>query len=81
MHNGKLKTLENVMELYEDISGLKSRNPRISPDQLDPIARKSKITQKDFRLIIEFLNTLNDDSFDKKIPARVPSGLKVGGNI
>ena len=81
MHNGKLKTLENVMELYEDVAGLKSRNPRISPDQLDPLARKSKITQKDFRLIIEFLNTLNDDQFDRKIPARVPSGLKVGGNI
>jgi cytochrome c peroxidase len=81
MHNGKLKTLENVLELYEDVAGLKSRNPRISPDQLDPLARKSKITQKDFRLIIEFLNTLNDDQFDRKIPARVPSGLKVGGNI
>jgi cytochrome c peroxidase len=81
MHSGKLKTLESVMELYEDIAGLKSRNPRISPDELDPLARKSKITQRDFRLIIEFLNTLNDDNFDKKIPARVPSGLKPGGNI
>lgn len=81
MHNGKLKTLENVMELYEDVAGLKSRNPRISSDQLDPIARKSKITQRDFRLIIEFLNTLNDDNFDRTIPKRVPSGLKVGGNI
>ncbi len=81
MHNGKLKTLENVMELYEDVAGLKSRNTRISPDHLDPIARKSKITQRDFRLIIEFLNTLNDDTFDRTIPKRVPSGLKVGGNI
>jgi cytochrome c peroxidase len=81
MHNGTLKTLENVMELYEDVAGLKSRNPRISSDHLDPIARKSKITQRDFRLIIEFLNTLNDDKFDRTIPKRVPSGLKVGGNI
>jgi cytochrome c peroxidase len=30
---------------------------------------------------VEFLNTLNDDNFDRKVPGRVPSGLKVGGNI
>ncbi len=81
MHNGKLKTLENVMELYEDVAGDKSQNPRISPEQLDPLARKTKISVKDFKSIIQFLNTLNDDTFDRKIPARIPSGLKVGGNI
>jgi cytochrome c peroxidase len=81
MHNGKLKTLENVMGLYEDVAGFKSQNERIPSDHLDPLARKSKITVKDFKSIIEFLNTLNDDNFDKKIPERVPSGLKVGGNI
>ncbi len=32
-------------------------------------------------LIISFLNTLNDDDFDKTIPQKVPSGLAVGGNI
>jgi len=29
--------------------------------------------------LIEFLNALNDDSFDKTIPSRVPSGLNPGG--
>ena len=31
--------------------------------------------------IISFLNTLNDNSFDKTIPKNVPSGLEVGGDI
>lgn len=36
---------------------------------------------KDFDPIISFLNTLNDDNFNKTIPEIVPSGLKVGGDI
>jgi cytochrome c peroxidase len=36
---------------------------------------------KDLDNIVEFLNTLNDDQYDRKIPASVPSGLPVGGNI
>jgi cytochrome c peroxidase len=31
--------------------------------------------------LIEFLRALSDDSFDKTIPERVPSGLPVGGKI
>jgi cytochrome c peroxidase len=31
--------------------------------------------------IITFLEALNDDTFDKAIPARVPSGLNPGGRI
>jgi cytochrome c peroxidase len=31
--------------------------------------------------IITFLGALNDDSFDKTIPSRVPSGLSPGGRI
>jgi cytochrome c peroxidase len=31
--------------------------------------------------LIEFLRALSDDSFDRTIPERVPSGLPVGGKI
>ena len=31
--------------------------------------------------LIAFLGALNDDGFDKTIPARVPSGLKPGGKV
>ena len=39
------------------------------------------ITESDANDIIEFLNALNDDGFDREIPARVPSGLTPGGLI
>ena len=81
MHNGKLKTLENVLEFYEDLSGGKIANPHVNPGQLDPLVDKLKVDFKDIPLIIEFLTSLNDDHFDRSIPSKVPSNLSVGGNI
>ncbi len=81
MHNGTLKTLESVLEFYEDLSGGKIANPHVKPGQIDPLVDKLKVDFKDIPFIIEFLTSLNDDRFDKSIPARVPSKLKVGGNI
>ena len=80
-HNGTMPDLLKVLEFYEDISFGKSRNPEVSKDQFDPLVRELKLTVKEMRPIISFLNTLNDPSFDKEIPASVPSGLPVGGNI
>lgn len=81
MHNGKLKTLQNVLEFYEDLSGGQIKNPNVKPRQLDPLIEHLKVNFKDISAIIEFLGTLNDDKFDRSIPTKVPSGLKVGGNI
>ena len=81
MHSGKLKTLEQVLEFYEDLAGDKIRNPLVGKEHIDPIIETLKVDFKDISLIVEFLNTLNDDQFDKAIPKRVPSGLPVGGNI
>ncbi|HEX8547065.1 MAG TPA: cytochrome-c peroxidase [Cytophagaceae bacterium] len=81
MHSGKLKTLENVLEFYEDLQGKDLPNPHVSRAQLDPLVKELDLEFKDIRLIVEFLNSLNDDQFDRKIPAKVPSGLKVGGEI
>ena len=81
MHNGSLKNLRQVLEFYEDIAGGKERNPSVSKLQYDPFVRELKLSVKEMSLIISFLNTLNDDSFDKTIPEAVPSGLPVGGNI
>lgn len=81
MHNGSLKTLKRVLEFYEDISNGKSRNPLVLKEQFDPFVRELELSVKDMSLIISFLNTLNDDDFDKTIPQKVPSGLAVGGNI
>lgn len=81
MHNGTLPTLEKVLEFYEDLTFKKSRNPNIKASEVDTLAQKLTLRMKDMSLIVSFLNTLNDDSFDSSIPENVPSGLNVGGNI
>lgn len=81
MHNGSLHSLKRVLEFYEDIANGKERNPNVPPKKYDPLVRELELSVKEMSLIISFLNTLNDDSFDKEIPESVPSGLPVGGNI
>ncbi len=81
MHNGTLPTLEKVLEFYEDLTFKKSRNPNIDATKIDTLAKDLTLRMKDMSLIISFLNTLNDDGFDKTVPESVPSGLQVGGNI
>lgn len=81
MHSGKLKTLEHVLEFYEDLSGDKIRNPAVKKEGLDPLVEDLKVNFRDISIIVEFLNTLNDEHFDRTLPRSVPSGLKVGGNL
>lgn len=81
MHNGSLGSLKRVLEFYEDISFGKMRNARLDKGDLDPLVKEIRLQVKDMGAIISFLNTLNDDSFDKSIPLSVPSGLPVGGEI
>ncbi|MGW9686341.1 cytochrome-c peroxidase [Flagellimonas sp. 2504JD1-5] len=81
MHNGSFMTLRRVLEFYEDISNNMQRNPNVDPDQFDPFVRELRLSVKEMALIISFLNTLNDEEFDKSIPENVPSGLPVGGLI
>lgn len=81
MHNGKIKTLEQVLEFYEDLSGRKIQNPHVQVQDLDPLTKHLDVEFKEISLIVEFLNTLSNDDFDKTAPTKVPSGLKVGGNI
>ncbi len=81
MHNGSLPTLRRVLEFYEDIANRKVRNEHVPVEKFDPLVRELELSVKEMSLIISFLNTLNDDSFDKSIPDAVPSGLPVGGNL
>lgn len=81
MHSGRFATLDQVLLFYEDVAGGKIENPHVTASQMDPLARKMDVNFRDISGIVEFLNTLNDDSFDKTVPTRVPSGLKVKGNV
>ena len=81
MHNGTFPTLLKVLEFYEDLAMDKQRNPHVAPEAVDELARGSRLRVRDMRPIISFLNALNDEEFDRTVPAAVPSGLSVGGAI
>ena len=79
MHSGTLATLQDVLGFYNN-GRRRVRNPNVRRDQLDPLLNQLNV-RRGGSDIIEFLNALNDDGFDKQIPARVPSGLTPGGLI
>lgn len=81
MHNGKIQTLNEVLLFYEDLHGKPLRNRNVDRTKLDPLAAAVRLEFKHINTIVEFLNTLNDAGYDKKVPASVPSGLPVGGVI
>lgn len=83
MHNGIHATLEDVMEFYEEIAegDDDQRNVNVAENELDEEMQDLDLDEDQIDAIIAFINTLNDDSFDKTIPGSVPSGLPVGGNI
>ncbi|MEL6593404.1 MAG: cytochrome-c peroxidase [Bacteroidota bacterium] len=81
MHNGSFYSLQRVLEFYEDIADGKMRNPNLSKADLDPLIRGIELRVIEMAPIISFLNSLNDDQFDKSMPESVPSGLPVGGNL
>ena len=76
-HNGRFSTLAGVIEFYDDLP----RNPNVRRGDLDPLAQRLGDVNDAADAIVAFLGALNDDSFDKTIPSRVPSGLTPGGRI
>jgi cytochrome c peroxidase len=80
-HNGMFRTLSAVVGFYEDARTGRSRNPNVSSEKLDPLVRELGDFDEEDVDLIAFLRALSDDSFDRTIPERVPSGLPVGGKI
>ena len=80
-HNGTSRTLSAVVGFYESTIAGSSRNPNVRYEELDPLLRELKNVDEEDVDLIEFLYALSDDSFDRTIPERVPSGLPVGGRI
>jgi len=83
MHSGIFRTLGDVLGFYEDVDsrGGRARNPNVSREELDPLVRELRDVDGEDVDLTEFLRALSDDSFDRTIPERVPSGLPVGGRI
>jgi cytochrome c peroxidase len=91
MHNGTLATLEAVLRFYDNG---RSENPNVSnvqdrdrrrgdgtPRLSRSFVRVDDMSEREMQDIIAFLRSLTDSTFDRTIPARVPSGLPVGGLI
>jgi cytochrome c peroxidase len=94
MHNGMLATLEDVLRFYDagrsenpNVSneGGRGRDRRRTDDTAARLAgefrRVDDLSDGDMADIVAFLQALTDPSFDRTIPARVPSGLPPGGLI
>jgi cytochrome c peroxidase len=91
-HNGMLRTLEDVLRHYDNG---RSENPNVvrrdDDDDDDDnrglaqlsgrFRRVDDMSDREMRDVIAFLQSLTDSTFDKTIPARVPSGLPPGGRI
>jgi cytochrome c peroxidase len=91
MHNGTLETLLDVLRFYDEG---RSRNPnvvdrrrrgedndgRTGPAQLSGRFRRvDDMSEREMEDIVAFLEALGDPSFDRIVPAAVPSGLPPGG--
>ena len=81
MHNGMLATLQDVLNFYDRggrNGGGGQLNPHVAANQRDPLLpNRVQNTQA----IIAFLESLTAATYDRTVPAAVPSGLPVGGNI
>jgi cytochrome c peroxidase len=53
----------------------------VSPDHIDPLARQLNMRGRGQPDLIAFLRALDNPNFDRTVPARVPSGLPVGGRL
>jgi cytochrome c peroxidase len=80
MHSGTVANLQAVLNFYDPGrgGGAVATNPHVAASQRDPLF-PTRVTNP--QNIIAFLGSLTAASYDRTVPAAVPSGLAVGGNI
>lgn len=76
MHNGAFKTLEEVVEFYNDGGG---RGRGLDVFSQDAKVAKLDLSDQQKKDLVAFLKSLNDLSPPPVVPAAVPSGLPVAG--
>ena len=83
MHNGTEKTLNEVIDFYDDLTEGRSDgvNSNVSSNDFDKEIKDLRVRGKNKAELLAFLNALTDESYDKTVPDSVPSRLTVGGNI
>ncbi len=80
-HSGSRETLRDVLSFYVALSRGVSHNSQVAPADIATQARALGRVDSATESLLAFLDALNDADFDREIPAVVPSGLPVGGNI
>lgn len=80
LHGGTRDTLADVIAFYQDVAEGQSNHRQVSGDKIDPLGRALDGEVDDASAeLVAFLRALDDPDFDRGVPARVPSGLPVGG--
>ncbi len=74
MHNGSLKTLDEVMDFYSKGGGL-GRGFKL--DNVDDKIRKFDLSADEKADLVAFMEALTDESLAPEVPKSVPSGLPV----
>jgi len=74
MHNGRFRTLEEVVLFYQKGGG---RGQGLDLPNLDDKIRAFPLTSEEQQDLVAFLGALTDESRLPEIPNRVPSGLPV----
>lgn len=81
MHHGGMRTLDDVLAFYEQLSDTVSETldgaDASAHPALDPLLRHLALKTNDIPDLKAFLEMLNDDGYDRSTPAKVPSGLPV----
>ena len=74
MHNGRFKTLEEVLSFYAKGGG---KGEGLELPNLDDKVRVFSLSTEEQQDLIAFLRSLTDESRTPEVPDRVPSGLPV----
>lgn len=77
-HAGQFTSLAAAVDFYDERRA--SNNPNVANEDLDvELLEVPEMDDGRGAIIMEFLDALNDASFDQRIPESVPSGLLPGG--
>ena len=81
MHHGAMRTLDEVLVFYEQLSDAVSETldggDANAKPALDPLLKQLDLNAEDFPDLKAFLEMLNDDRYDRSVPSKIPSDLPV----
>lgn len=81
MHNGRLRTLDDVLVFYDllmdEVSETLEGGDYAAHPPLDPLLKPINVNPDDFENLKAFLESLSAERYDQGTPEAVPSGLQV----